>query len=258
MAQLFSIHPNHQTCLLRTRFLPYRARIPSMSVEGNARPAMLPQIAETAKHPITLILLDQSTIKDVRFSVHKTFWAGYPFFDGLPVRVHGTLNQWGLTGVTPWITWDDGGRDTKITLSELLSPASEFKFELYKDGRSAPKVNARRAAAAGATAAATANAAAAAGTATRRSVDVPYTDGGRDLVQTWYYETPHAIYTDARQDARQRPKFNRNPDQYQTPFDMWTNCCLPMTFIERMFAKGDPTATPPVPAGFFMSFIPIV
>ena len=31
---------------------------------------------------------------------------------------------------------------------------------------------------------------------------------------------------------------------------MWANCCLPMNFIERMFAKGDPTATPPVPEGY--------
>ena len=105
--------------------------------------------ADAQKHETTLILLDQKSIKDIRFTVSKEFWRGYPFYNTLPARVMGTFEQWGLTSkLIPYITWDDGQRDTALSMCDLL--AADFQFELYADGRSKPKANARRLLAGGA------------------------------------------------------------------------------------------------------------
>ena len=44
------------------------------------------------------------------------------------------------------------------------------------------------------------------GAAPRQSVKVKYTEGSNELEQEWFYETPHSIFSDQRQDERQRPK----------------------------------------------------
>ena len=62
------------------------------------------------------ILLDQKTIKDVRFSVGKAFWLGYDFYDELEERTYGTFTQWGNSkNLLPRIEWDDGEKDTQLS-----------------------------------------------------------------------------------------------------------------------------------------------
>ena len=50
--------------------------------------------AATESHAITQILLDQGTLKDIRFSVSKLFWVELPFYSTLEDRVLGTFKQW--------------------------------------------------------------------------------------------------------------------------------------------------------------------
>ena len=72
--------------------------------------------AEADAHIVTNILCDVSSIKNVRFSIAKDFWAGYEFYDSLPPRVLGQFERWLDTdGLKPKILWDDGGQDCENT-----------------------------------------------------------------------------------------------------------------------------------------------
>jgi len=86
--------------------------------------------------------MDQATIVDVRFPVSKEFWLGYPFYDRLDDRVYGTFKRWINTSeLMPKILWDDGGEDTQVGLADLLAEGINLRFEVYADGRSAPKAS---------------------------------------------------------------------------------------------------------------------
>ena len=88
--------------------------------------------AATDAHIVTNILCDVSSIKNVRFSIAKDFWAGYEFYYSLPPRVLGQFERWLDTdGLKPKILWDDGGQDTQLTLMDLLAPGARFLLEAY-------------------------------------------------------------------------------------------------------------------------------
>ena len=48
-------------------------------------------MAEAGQHVVSNILLDQKSIKGVRFSIKKIFWAGFDFYDTLEERVYGEV-----------------------------------------------------------------------------------------------------------------------------------------------------------------------
>lgn len=177
------------------------------------------------QHEVTSILMEQSTIKEVRFSIGKIFWADRDFYAGLDERIFGTLKQWVNTReLKPKILWDDGMEDTAVSLHELLPPEVQFKLEPYANGNSAPKRSRRTAAPAAPPAA-----------ADRRHVDIDYKVGNAMRQQRWFYETPEAIHVDARQDERQRPQINRESHLYQTAYGMFVHVALPMPWIKKMF-----------------------
>ena len=62
---------------------------------------------------MTNILLDQSSVKDVRFSISRDFWIGFPFYESLSHRIYGTFTQW-LVRIEfkVKILWDDGETDS--------------------------------------------------------------------------------------------------------------------------------------------------
>jgi len=70
-------------------------------------------IAATRQHEMTNILLDQSSVKDVRFSISRDFWIGFPFYESLSHRIYGTFTQW-LVRIEfkVKILWDDGETDS--------------------------------------------------------------------------------------------------------------------------------------------------
>ena len=71
-------------------------------------------------------MLDQTKIKDIRFSVDRIFWADRDFYGGLEERVFGTFTQWlNAAQLKPRILWDDEGVDTTITMHDLLAPDTE-------------------------------------------------------------------------------------------------------------------------------------
>eukprot|EP00966_Prymnesium_polylepis_P329399 7385110-Prymnesium_polylepis.1 len=109
----------------------------------------------------------------------------------------------------------------------LLAPALGFKLEPYKDNRAAPKASRRR----------EAGEVHAPEPGVRRYVDVPYKQGGRDLVQRWFYETPESINVDERQDARFRPQINRDRSEYNTAAKMWMNVCLAKPYLAKMWGE---------------------
>ena len=51
--------------------------------------------ADAKQHELTKILLDQSSIKDIRFSIRREFWRGYDFYDTLEPRVEGVVASGG-------------------------------------------------------------------------------------------------------------------------------------------------------------------
>ena len=195
--------------------------------------------ADAQKHETTLILLDQKSIKDIRFTVSKEFWRGYPFYNTLPARVMGTFEQWGLTSkLIPYITWDDGQRDTALSMCDLL--AADFQFELYADGRSKPKANARRLLAGGAgigTAAAEDDEAVADGDQPS-TISVPYQVGRAEHTQVWTKRAPEGIREDVRGTDRVRATIKgRSLSEYNTPFKMFANVALPKPFMQKMWGE---------------------
>ena len=78
-----------------------------------AHPVSAVRRLETCK-----ILLDQSSIKDVRFSISSLLWADQPFYSGIKgTRQKGTFRQWGnASQLIPYIDWDDGETDTRVTI----------------------------------------------------------------------------------------------------------------------------------------------
>lgn len=49
------------------------------------------------------------------------------------------------------------------------------------------------------------------------------------------YASPEAIVVDERQDARNRPQINKDKSDYNTPYKMWLNVCLPEAFLHRLW-----------------------
>ena len=107
--------------------------------------------ADAKAHENTLILLDQPNIKGFRFSISKEFWRDRDFYPTLPDRIIGTCDKgWVKTAeLTFGILWEDGQRDTALGMRDFLADDVDFRFELYADGRSAPKASRRRIAARG-------------------------------------------------------------------------------------------------------------
>ena len=196
--------------------------------------------AETESHPITQILLDQSTVKDVRFSVSKLFWVDLSFYTTLEDRVCGTFKQWTKKAeFRVSIRWDDTAEET-LSLSDFLPALLGFKLEPYADNRLPPKANRRRMAeeTVRGQRPAAAEAAQPEVQVDKGKIDVLYTCGARQLQQTWFYEAPEAIGVDERQEQRQRPQINANPAEYRTPYLMWQNVCLPWQWVVKMFDHG--------------------
>ena len=101
------MHAHARTCL--------RLLQPCMCLMS-AHSAPVLACAETDQHIVTNILLDVSSIKDVRFSISKDFWRGYPFHDELEDRVFGKFERWiNAASLKPKILWDDGEADTART-----------------------------------------------------------------------------------------------------------------------------------------------
>ena len=72
--------------------------------------------------------MDISSIKEVRFSIGKVFWAGYDFYDDLEDKVYGQFEKWiDSRALKPKILWDDGETDTQLTLMDLLAPGVSFR-----------------------------------------------------------------------------------------------------------------------------------
>ena len=184
------------------------------------------RVSDTRKLEIVKVLLDQASIKGVRFSISKDFWLDKEFYDSLEERVFGTFRQWGIAAeLKPYIDWDDGEVDTTITLHDMVPPALGLKLEPYADNRRAPQASRRRAA----------GEVPQPDPGQRRYVDVPYKQGGRNLQQRWFFETPEAIHVDERQGERQRPKINLDSSEYNSAYKMWVNVCLPMNWVKKMF-----------------------
>ena len=90
-----------------------------------------PSVAECEAHPITNILLDQNSVKDIRFSISKLLWCELPAFQSMiEDRYFGTFKQWLKTAERrPKIEWDDGGVDTALTLHDLLPAALGMQLD---------------------------------------------------------------------------------------------------------------------------------
>ena len=172
------------------------------------------------------MLLDQGSIKNIRFSLHKDFWIEHDFHGSLEERVFGTFRQWGsIAELKPYIDWDDGGVDTTLTMHDLLPPSLGLKLEKYADNRAPRKASKRR----------LAGVVPVPEPGRREFVDIAYKEGGHELKQRWFYEIPEAIQIDERQAHRQKPEINRDRSLWNTPVKMWANVALSSPFIKKMF-----------------------
>lgn len=184
-------------------------------------------------------LLDLTSIKDVRISVEKIFWAGFDFYDSLEDRVFGKLSRWtNKNTFSAKVDWDDGESEV-LNLPMMLSCG--LQLEPYEDNRPAPHPKRRRNTGGppgGSSSLATSGVRAqdaADTTFTGESVHLQYKRGGRRFDIEWKGRTTEAITMDARTEERWRPKINRDQGEYRTPFLMWQNVALPWPFIEKMF-----------------------
>lgn len=194
-------------------------------------------IAEVEAHPITNALLDASSIKDVGFSVSKEFWHGYSFYDNLAERIHGRFTQWlNVKKRLPRIEWDDATVDTAISLHDLLATGCGMQLEYY-NGKAPPKPKRLAGQPRGTGASSSATGEQDEQVDGMAPVVLSYKSGARDLEQVWHYATPEAIVLDARQDARQRPSINKDKADYNTPFKMWLNVCLPEDFLNKLWGS---------------------
>ena len=195
------------------------------------------------KHDAVNALLDLSSIKDVRFSVSKIFWAGFDFYNDLEPRVSGTLLQWVRKNeLRVRIAWDDGEQEP-LPLVDLLSCG--FQLERYADNRPAPHPKRRRNAAVAAPLPVGGNQ----GDENGDNSDVQdapapiaaklkYNRGGREFTIDWKHISPEGITIDARTESRWRPEIAREKVDYKTPYLMWSNVALPWNFMEKMLRNS--------------------
>ena len=73
------------------------------NAEG-ARIAALPSV-DVERHPLGIIIRSQSSMKDVAFSIDKTYFYRDPGFAGLPDRLRGEGIQWAEKGQRLKIRW---------------------------------------------------------------------------------------------------------------------------------------------------------
>lgn len=181
-------------------------------------------------------MLDISSVKDVRLSVGKIFWADKEFYDSLPDRIFGTVQRWvNKQQGRITILWDDEEQEP-LSLCDLI-PCG-LKLEPYADNRPAPRARRRReniearTAGAGSGDGAVQDDEQAEG---GEEVGLQYRRGGRVKNISWQYTPPEGIRVDARRGERFRPKINRDKADFKTPYLMWLNVALPMRFMTRMF-----------------------
>lgn len=178
------------------------------------------------------ILQGLSTVKGVRLTVVKSFWSEVGELEALPEgadaafwaqgRVLGTIVKWGNVkeGLLR-IEWYDMAQTNSI---KSLVEDGKMRFEPFADGRAAPS----------------SRGAGARGTEERErelsleEYKATYSLGSLDRELTWTRIPKEGVKVDARQDSNFPPVLNRAAKEYETPFDMWRNICVPPAWIERL------------------------
>lgn len=180
-------------------------------------------------------LLDLSSVKDVRFSISKVFWQGFPFYSTLAPRVFGTITKWVNKGqLRVSVIWDDGEVEP-LGLTELL-PAC-MRLEAYRDNRRAPQPKRRRNEAREDEGTASGDSANAQNLPLGDVVaSLKFRRGGRECTADWWETTADGITIDERrQQERWRPRINREKAEFKTPYLLWQNVALPWEFMRKMF-----------------------
>eukprot|EP00965_Chrysotila_dentata_P213951 6187941-Pleurochrysis_carterae.AAC.1 len=65
-------------------------------------------------------------------------------------------------------------------------------------------------------------------------VAVKYTEGGRECMQVWTYETPEAVKEDARTQPRFKPSINCANSELRTPYATFINAAMPPKMLEGL------------------------
>lgn len=187
-----------------------------------------PHCAEVNNHSVTRILKDQSSgIKDIGFEVSRGVFDYFskPDFDALPPVLQGHFLQWSnREGNVCRMFFMVDNEYENLALATVLRPLCDFKFIVGKDGKSIPRLSERTRLREGA-------AADAEDEGPPRTVDIAYRENAIDCVQTWTYAKPDSIKVDARKGERFKPKINKLPAEYNTPFKMFLNVMLPPDFV---------------------------
>ena len=112
-----------------------------------------------------------------------------------------------------------------VALATVLRPTCDFKFVVGANGKSIPKLSERTRLREGAAVQDAED------EGPPRTIDIVYTERGVEKVQVWTYEKPDAIKVDARKGERFKPKINVLPSEYNTPYKMFQNVCLPPDLV---------------------------
>ena len=166
------------------------------------------------------ILMQFSSPKDINVTVSKSMW---PDVSNLPDLVVGKVMQWqNKQQILLKIQWREADGEWKFDTDLLhVLLAHGLKLVTGPRGEALHLRGAQRAEAEAAT--------------PKRTIDVPYTDGGLSKVQTWTVEpNPEAITVNAREAPRFRATINRRTEDIDTPFKMWKNAMMPPKIIDEM------------------------
>ena len=128
----------------------------------------------TRDHSITQILLSQTSVKDIKVSVKKTFWPNASNLADLPDIVPGKITRWtNKSTLSVQMEWPDGTETEH--LCEILVPEFDFKLTANANGGPPPRLRTAPGAAPQPQPA----------DQNLPGVDVPYKVGSNEYVQNW-------------------------------------------------------------------------
>ena len=168
------------------------------------------------------ILVQFSSPKDINVTICNTLWPGVA---GLPDFVKGKVLQWQnkeriqlrINWLEPDGTWKYDTDDLHTLLAHGLKLLTGPRGEALHL-RGAARVEEEAA-------------------APKRTIEVTYTDGALEKVQTWTVEpNPEAVTIDARTAPRFRASLNRRKADVDTPYKMWRNAMLPPKIVDNTVA----------------------
>ena len=194
-----------------------------------------------------IIILSHEPPRDITFSIAKAFceFKKYDGIEDMPARTSAYIKQWtSKADGTLQVHWEYDDQASTELLSELLMQRFELRLEPYhnRPTSTVPKAFGMSAKTAYAAALKTGPYASwfRQGEQQQQSdVEVPFTSGGHDGVQTWVRRPPQFVTEDWRPGGRERLTIRSgprglSPSEYNTLEKLLFRVTLPMNLVDHL------------------------